>query len=236
MAQPKLHAYEQVKAFIKTRITSGEWRPGDAVPSETALMTQFSISRMTVNRALRELAAEGMVTRIQGSGTLVAELHRISSRLIIRDIKDEVEERGHIHGSCVLLVATEKASAPLAKTLRLRAGAKVFHTVLVHLENGVPIQHEDRYVNPVAAPDFLNTDFRRFTPAHHLLTHAPLTDARYQIEACLPGREIAKLLHIKTSEACLAITRCTVSGANVASVARLVYPGTRYSFAGQFQA
>lgn len=236
MAQPKLHAYEQVKAFIKTRITSGEWRPGDAVPSETALMTQFSISRMTVNRALRELAAEGMVTRIQGSGTLVAELHRISSRLIIRDIKDEVEERGHIHGSCVLLVATEKASAPLAKTLRLRAGAKVFHTVLVHLENGVPIQHEDRYVNPVAAPDFLSTDFRRFTPAHHLLTHAPLTDARYQIEACLPGREIAKLLHIKTSEACLAITRCTVSGANVASVARLVYPGTRYSFAGQFQA
>ena len=110
MEQPKLHAYEQVKAFIKTRITSGSWKPGDAVPSETALMTQFSISRMTVNRALRELAAEGMVTRIQGSGTRVAELHRISSRLTIRDIKDEVVERGHNHTSRVLLVATEKAT------------------------------------------------------------------------------------------------------------------------------
>jgi GntR family transcriptional regulator, histidine utilization repressor len=83
----QLFAYEQVKAFIKTRITSGAWKPGDAVPSETALMAQFSISRMTVNRALRELATEGMVTRIQGSGTRVAELHRISSRLTIRDIK-----------------------------------------------------------------------------------------------------------------------------------------------------
>ena len=232
----QLCAYEQVKAFIKTRITSGAWKPGDAVPTEAALMTQFSISRMTVNRALRELVVEGMVTRIQGSGTRVAELHRISSRLTIRDIKDEVVERGHLHASCVLLVATEKATAPLAKTLGLRAGAQVFHTVLVHLENGIPIQHEDRYVNPLAAPDFLQTDFTRFTPAHHLLTHAPLTDASYQIEACLPGKAIAKLLHIKPSEACLAITRRTISGAHVASVARLIYPGTRYSFAGQFQA
>ena len=236
MVQHKLHAYEQVKAFVKTRITSGSWKPGDAVPSETALMTQFSISRMTVNRALRELAAEEMVTRIQGSGTRVAELHRISSRLTIRDIKDEVVERGHNHTSRVLLVATEKATAALAKTLGLRAGAKVFHTVLVHLENAIPIQHEDRYVNPLAAPDFLQTDFTQLTPTHHLLTHAPLTDASYQIEACLPGKEIAKLLQIKPSEACLAITRRTVSGAHVASVARLVYPGTRYSFAGQFQA
>jgi len=231
----KLFAYEQVKAFIKTRITSGLWKPGDAVPSETALMAQFSISRMTVNRALRELAAEGMVTRKQGSGTRVAELHRISSRLTIRDIKEEVEERGHTHASTVLLVATEKAALPLAKTLGVRSGAKVFHTVLVHLENGIPIQHEDRYVNPLAAPDYLRTDFTRFTPTHHLLTRAPLTDASYQIEACLPGKDIAKLLHIKPSEACLAITRRTVSGAHVASVARLVYPGTRYSFAGQFQ-
>ena len=231
----QLFAYEQVKAFIKTRITSGSWKPGDAVPSETALMAQFNISRMTVNRALRELTTEGMVTRIQGSGTRVAELHRISSRLTIRDIKDEVIERGHAHASRVLLVATEKATAPLAKTLGVRAGSNVFHTTLVHLENSIPIQHEDRYVNPRAAPDFLQTDFKKFTPAHHLLTHAPLTDASYQIEACLPGREIAKLLHIKASEACLAITRCTVSGAHVASVARLVYPGTRYSFAGHFQ-
>jgi GntR family transcriptional regulator, histidine utilization repressor len=146
----QLFAYEQVKTFIKTRITSGAWKPGDAVPSETTLMAQFSISRMTVNRALRELTAEGMVTRIQGSGTRVAELHRISSRLTIRDIKDEVVERGHVHTSRVLLIATEKADAQLAKTLNLRAGSKVFHTVLVHLENGIPIQHEDRYVNPLA--------------------------------------------------------------------------------------
>jgi GntR family histidine utilization transcriptional repressor len=65
---------------------------------------------------------------------------------------------------------------------------------------------------------------------------APLTEASYNIEACLPTVQEAKELGIKRTEPCLAMMRRTVSGAHVASVARLVYPGTRYSFAGQFQA
>lgn len=236
MADKALPAYGQVKGFIKSRISSGEWKPGDPVPSEAALIAQFGISRMTVNRALRELAAEGLVTRVQGSGTRVAQLHRISSRLTIRDIHEEVTERGHVHTTQVLLVAQERAGAALARSLKLRSGARVFHTVLIHLENSVPIQYEDRYVNPAAAPDYLETDFSHISPTLHLLQHAPLTEASYSIEACLPTADEAKHLGIRRSESCLAMMRRTVSGANVASVARLVYPGTRYSFAGQFQA
>ena len=236
MAKVLLPAYEQVKAFIKTHISAGTWKPGDPVPSESTLAAQFGISRMTANRALRELTAEGMVTRVQGSGTRVAELHRISSRLTIRDIHEEVVERGHVHTTRVLMVEAEKASADLARSLGLRTGARVFHTMLVHLENGVPIQYEDRYVNPAAAPDFLETDFTLTTPTHHLLQHAPLTEASYSIEACLPTAQEARQLGIKRGEPCLAMMRRTVSGAHVASVARLIYPGTRYSFAGQFQA
>ncbi len=236
MEKPDLPAYEQVKAFIKGHISSGQWRPGDPVPSESALAQQFAVARMTVNRALRELAAEGLVTRIQGSGTRVAELHRISSRLTIRDIHEEVAERGHVHTTRVLLVAQEQASADLAQSLALQPGDKVFHTILIHMENGVPIQYEDRYVNPAAAPDYIDLDFTQTTPTHHLLACAPLTEASYNIEACLPTAQEAKELGIKRTEPCLAMMRRTVSGAHVASVARLVYPGTRYSFAGQFQA
>ena len=232
----ELPAYEQVKAFIKQHIASGEWRPGDPVPSESALMQQFGISRMTVNRALRELAGEGMVTRVQGSGTRVAQLHRISSTLTIRDIHEEVVERGPVHSTRVLRTAKEKAGADVARSLGLRTGAAVFHSVLIHMENGVPIQYEDRYVNPAAAPEYLDTDFTETSPTLHLMRHAPLTEASYSIEACLPTAEEAKELEIKRSEPCLAMMRRTVSGAHVASVARLIYPGTRYSFAGQFQA
>ena len=229
-------AYEQVKAFIKSRIGSGGWKPGDPVPSESVLMQQFGISRMTVNRALRELVAAGMVTRIQGSGSFVAELHRISSTLTLRDIHEEVIERGHLHGTRVLTVEARRASAEVARALGLRSGGRVFHTVMIHLENGLPIQYEDRYVNPAAAPNYLQTDFSQTTATHHLLKHAPLTEASYSVEACLPSVEEARHLEISVNEPCLMMTRRTVSGAHVASLARLLYPGSRYSFSGQFQA
>ena len=236
MGKSDLPAYEQVKAWIKQHIGSGQWKPGDPVPSEAALMQQFGISRMTVNRALRELAAEGLVTRVQGSGTRVAQLHRISSRLTIRDIHDEVVERGHVHTTRVIRADRERAGAEVAISLGLRAGAQVFHTMLIHMENGVPIQYEDRYVNPAAAPHYLETDFTQTSPTLHLLQNAPLTEASYSIEACLPTAQEAKALAIRRTEPCLVMMRRTVSGAHVASVARLIYPGTRYSFAGQFQA
>jgi GntR family transcriptional regulator, histidine utilization repressor len=148
MSKNDLPAYEQVKAWIRGHIASGQWRPGDPVPSEAALMQRFGVSRMTVNRAMNELAGEGLVNRVQGSGTRVAQLHRISSRLVIRDIHEEVAERGHLHTSRVLRLAKVKAHAELARGMGLRTGAAVFHTVLIHMENGVPIQYEERWVNP----------------------------------------------------------------------------------------
>ena len=233
---PGSPAYEQVKGWIRQHISSGAWKPGDPVPSEAALMERFAISRMTAHRALRELSTEGLVTRVQGSGTRVAQLHRISSQLVIRDIHEEVTERGHVHATRVLKVAREPAGPEVAQSLALRKGARVFHTVLVHLENGVPIQYEDRYVNPQAAPGYLETDFSSTSPTLHLLQHAPLTEATYAIEACLPTADEARALDIRTSEPCLVMLRRTVSGAHVASVARQLYPGTRYSFSGRFQA
>ena len=83
----KVPIYEQIKVFICTKIRKGEWIAGNPVPSESALMQQFGVSRMTVNRALRELMAEGVVRRVQGSGTFVAEIDQVSSKLEIRDIQ-----------------------------------------------------------------------------------------------------------------------------------------------------
>lgn len=235
MPDAALPAYERVKAFIKAQVNLGVWRPGAPVPSEAALQQQFSISRMTVNRALRELVVEGVVTRTQGSGTVVAQLHRISSTLALRDIHDEVLARGHTHSTRLQHLGAVRASTALADVFRLRRGARLFHSVLVHCEDGLPIQYEDRHVNPAAAPDYLSVDFATTTPTRYLLEHAPLTEASYSIEASLPSPQEAECLAIAPGAPCLVMTRCTISGPHVASVARLVYPGLRYSFNGKFQ-
>ena len=65
--------YEKVKQAISEKIHSGVWRPHDRIPSEAELVAQFGFSRMTINRALRELTDEGLLVRLQGVGTFVAE-------------------------------------------------------------------------------------------------------------------------------------------------------------------
>jgi GntR family histidine utilization transcriptional repressor len=112
--------------------------------------------------------------------------------------------------------------------LGLEIGSAVFHSLVVHSENGVPVQIEDRHVHPDAAPDYLTQDFRSKTPNAYLSEVAPLTGSEHIVEAVMPQPWECKLLTILKSEPCLTIRRRTWSSRGVVSVARLIYPGHRY--------
>jgi GntR family histidine utilization transcriptional repressor len=225
---------EEIKASIRARIAAGGWQPGVRLPSERELVQEFGCARMTVHRALRELETEGLIERRQGSGSYVAELHPISNLLQVRDIHEEIAERGHEHTTRVCTVERVKAGAEIASAMRLKRGAQVVHVQLVHLENGVPIQLEDRHVNPALAPDMLARDFTQVTPSAVLFQHAPLTEAEQVVEAVLASDEQAQLLQVPPGSALLMVSRRTVSQGEVASVARLYHPGARFRLVGRF--
>jgi GntR family transcriptional regulator, histidine utilization repressor len=227
--------YSRVKTFLKDGLASGRWVPGDQMPSEAELVQQFSVSRMTVGRAIRELQSEGFVTRVQGVGTFAAHLSRVSSTLTIRDLRDEITARGHTHQTTVVYVKREKAPAKLAAQLGVEVGGDVFHSLIVHSENGVPLQCEDRYVNPACAPDYLSVDFQTITPTQYLLQVAPLWEAQYSIEAAAPTAQEAQLLGIAVQDPCLIVVRRTINRGNPITLVRLVHPGTRYQISGAFQ-
>ena len=153
--------FARVKQHLKDGLAQGLWPPGAPMPSEAELVAHFGVSRMTVNRAMRELQAEGLVQRTQGVGTFAAPLHRVSSTLTIRDLHEEITARGHRHDAVVHLQQAEPAPAALAAQLGVAPRARVFHTLIVHHEDGVPLQCEDRYVNPACAPGYLGADFTR---------------------------------------------------------------------------
>ncbi len=226
--------YAQVKQALKNGLSQGRWRTGELMPSEAELVAQFGVSRMTVNRALRELQSEGMVDRVQGVGTFAAQLHRISSTLTIRDLHEEIVARGHRHHVVVHLAREERANAGLAQQLGLAAGAAVYHSLIVHHDDGVPLQCEDRYVNPASAPDYLKVDFTQTTPTLHLLEVAPLGEAQYTIEASTPTAQEARLLGIAVGDPCLVVLRRTASRGVPVTLARLVHPGARYQLEGRF--
>jgi len=227
--------YLQVKNHLREGMSSGRWKPGDLLPSEAELGAEFGLSRMTINRALRELHQEGLVDRVQGVGTFVAQLHRMASTLTVRDVHEEIAGRGHRHEARVHELGTVQADAAQAALFGLKLGAPLFHSLIVHLDNGVAIQCEDRLVNPAAAPDYLSLDFAKITPTHYLLEVAPLSEARYTIESLLPSELEARLLGISRRDPCLVVQRSTRSRGDTVTHVRLTHPGSRYLLEGSFK-
>ncbi len=227
--------YQQVKDYIQERIKSGDWPPETRIPSENQLVETLGVSRMTINRALRELSEAGLLTRLQGVGTYVAPRKPVSALLEIRSIADEIKKAGGRHTSTVHLLREEKASPVLAARMELAPGARVFHAILVHADGGLPIQLADRYVNPAVAPDFMKQDFTRTTPNEYLVSVAPPTEVEHVIEAVLPDQRTRRLLAINRHEPCLVLHRKTWVGKTVATSSRFFYPGSRYRLGGRFK-
>ena len=127
-AQP---LYEQVKTYVTDRIRSGAWRPGARVLSEHEFVRELGVSRMTANRALRELVTAGVLSRVAGLGTFVADLPAAGQPLEIRNVAADIRDRGHVHRATPLLKesaappAEVAAQSEIAMLLDIPAGSPV---------------------------------------------------------------------------------------------------------------
>lgn len=226
--------YRQVKEYILGKIDGGTLRTGMQIASEAELVNMLNVSRMTVNRALRELTAEGRLVRIQGRGTFVAEKKIQSTLLEIQSIDKEIRARGGKHSCSVHLLQEEKARPPVATQMGVEPYTTVFHSIIVHKDNNVPIQLGCRYINPTVAPDFLAQDFSKGTVSEYLLGIAPPSAVEHVVEALIPEPWIRDLLEINGSEPCLALHRKTWVGSKIATNSSFYYPGSRYTLGGKF--
>ncbi|WP_299084660.1 histidine utilization repressor [uncultured Paraglaciecola sp.] len=224
--------FVQIKSALLDEIERGEMCPGDKVLSENQLAESFGVSRMTARRALTELVTEGILVRSQGLGTFVSDSRPMSSILEIRSIDDEIVQRGHSYSNQVLTVDKVLASEQQSVWLGVQANSVVFQTKIVHKENGLAIQLEDRLVNPTLAQQYIEQDFKLTTANHYLTKIAPLTEADHSVEAILPDNELAHILDIPIAQPCLKISRRTYSSKGVVSYARLYHPGNRYRIGG----
>jgi GntR family histidine utilization transcriptional repressor len=226
--------YGRIKSHIIGQIESGAWRVSQRIPSENELVGLLGASRMTVNRALRELAEAGYLQRVQGVGTFVAPHRAHTHPLQIRNIADEIRRSGHDHSARVIAHASLDASSKLAESFNVRAGTGLFHSLIVHLDNGLPIQLEDRFVNPAVAPGYLDWDFHFDTPHAYLILVAPLQDVEHVVQAVMPDARTRELLEMPADEPCLVVRRRTWTRGIVASVATLSHPGSRFDLRGRF--
>ena len=226
--------YAAIKKYVHESVVRGDFRPGDRVESESELMKKFRVSRMTAHRALRELQDEGVVVRLPGVGSFVADPSAKSHIIEIRNIADEIRSRGHQHSALVIKNSVESANRKSAPLLGVAIGTRIFHSLIVHHEAGVPIQLEERFVLGDAAIGYDKADFTQITPNEFLMRVAPLERVDHIVRAVMPTKEVQDLLAVKEAEPCLLLIRQTWSAARLVSYARLTHPGSRFEFEDSF--
>lgn len=230
-AQP---LYKMVKRHVLEQIEDGRLAVNARAPSEAQLVAALGVSRMTANRALNELAKEGLLVRIAGSGSFVADRRARGELVALRDIAVELAESGHAHSVDVLVHESVRASRALAAQFEAKAGAKLIHAKIVHKRDGEPVLLEDRYVNAALAPGFARIDLAETTSFAYLTRAAPLQKVEHVIRAGGADAETARILSIEPGAPCLILRRRTWSRGRVASFATLAYAGERYEISGEF--
>jgi len=221
--------YEQVKRYITDHIQSGKWEAGQRVPSEIELIEQLGVSKMTVNRAMRELMVAGIIVRRQGVGSFVSKTKPRAPLIEMRDIAEEIEARGNRHDADMKLLETIILDNPVADAIGMRPGLRVFHSVIVHRENGTPVQLEERWIDPTVFPNYIGVDFSKVTPYRYLRGSVDATEIEHVIHAVMPDPAARALLELPPGEPCLLMFRRTWAGDALATSSQFLYPGSGYA-------
>ena len=197
----RLPLYERLRSVLRERIESGELRPGDAFPSESELIAEHAISRITVRRAIAELQREGLVTTRQGAGTFVADPARANAQCLLSFTSD-VLRRGHSPGAELLAFDIARGPASPARQLGLPADARLVHIKRVRTVDDEPIFLSDAYIPAFVMPDItpddlgrsgLDQSLYRLIELHHPV---PLDDGEEVARAVIASEEVREIFEL----------------------------------------
>lgn len=220
--------YREVKADILSKITKGHWAPGSLIPNEVELAESYGCARATVNRAMRELADDGLIERRRKAGTRVRSSPVRQARFDIPLVRREIEDKGAEYRYSLASRSIEGAPDWLRARLQLEAGAEALHLVCMHYADGDPFQHEDRWINLGALPQAADADFTQTGPNEWLVATIPFSTAEISFSATLADRALAEYLACDTGAPLFTVERATWFEGDANTFVRLTYrPGHR---------
>ena len=240
-------AYQRIKNAILDNIHSGKWQAGNAISTEMALAEEFGVSRMTVNRALKELSEERVLERRQGSGTFVAQQQFNHTFVEVRNIAQDLKSANRDYEAKVVSKRAVTASM-LDDELRRKFGidestalahtsandAPILYEVkIIHFADGQPIQFEERWVDAKKVPEFIEQDFTVVNTSDYLVAKIPLESGSYTIRALAAPNEVADALQIAAQSPTLVLRRQTYSAGQVVTFVKMWHAGDRYQFSGE---
>jgi GntR family histidine utilization transcriptional repressor len=234
-SDPSTGLRSQIISHVVGRIMSGEWKPGDRIPSEQALTMLFGASRMTVHHALRDLATRGFVIRRAGSGTFVAQPGAYVTEYRHFDIIEEIANCGGRHRAEVLHRGVRPASPDEAAAFEMENEAPLFHAMVLHHEDDSPVELEDRLIAPRFLPDAMTIDLANQTMFSRLMFVRPYREGSETLRAVTGSPREIELLRVGAGTPLLEVVRRTWSSEGVVTIARMLRTGTRAGLAGRIR-
>lgn len=205
--------YQQIKGLILQGLQQGEWKPGEAIPSEVELAARFRVSQGTVRKAIDELAAENLLVRRQGKGTFVATHaeQQVQYRFLkLRPDVGDARTEGPAQRT-ILDCRRTRASAEVARALALRSGDAVVQARRILSFGGTPTILEDIWLPGQAFKGLTAEQMASYQgPTYAMLElefGVRMVRAEEKIRAVLPDAEQAELLRVTTGTPLLSVER-----------------------------
>lgn len=202
-------AFRDIRDELRRRIIENEWPPGALIPNEIDLCAEFNCARATVNRAMRELAEEGLIERRRKAGTRVREVPRKQATFEVPVVRKEIEARGSRYRFSLLSKEERLTPAWLAARWDLSESNRAMHLNCLHYSDDHPYQFEDRWINLTALPQAKQADFASVGPNEWLLATVPYTDAQISFGALNADHDLAHHLGCKVGDALFVAERMT---------------------------
>ena len=205
--------YSKVEEAIATEIAQGEYRPGDQLPTEDALLQRFQVSRITVRRAIQNLVSRGLLEIRRGLGTFVLSPQIEAELTKLTGFVEDMNAAGRKATARVVSQDVVASSARVAERLQLARGTKVMRIKRVRLADGTPISFDETYLPLRLGKQIVRNDLR-LQPIFTLLEEeygVPLVEADYELEAVIATKVVADALQVRVGSPIFQIERTSIT-------------------------
>jgi len=213
---PASTLYAKIEETIATEIAQGEYRPGDQLPTEDALLHRFQVSRITIRRAIQNLVSRGLLEIRRGLGTFVLS-PRIEAEITkLTGFVEDMNAAERKASARVVSQGVVAASARVAERLQLAKGTKVMQIKRVRLADGMPISFDETYLPLPLGKQIVHNDLR-LHPIFTLLEEEygiPLVEADYELEAVIATKAVADVLRVRIGSPIFQIERTSMTTGN----------------------
>lgn len=228
-----LPMYQKIKEYILEKIGKGEWLANQKLPSENEISAELGISRMTVNRAFKELTEEGYLFREKGAGTFVAEPFQLIPFFELIPISQELAIEGNPFSSTILQlgkVSDPKLILEQYFSVENVESSDIFYSEIIYNNALSPIQYEKRYVLASFAPKYLKQTFDKDCALTYLQALSPILSQKHTLEAIIPNSLVQERLQLVQGEACFKVTEELLIREQIISYSEQFYAASRYKF------